>query len=775
MTNPQPIQICLALPSTSCTRPYDVFILAGQRWTQNCGARLCEVSLLKIQSLRPHQASTGIVRDVACTSVMARRVERSFSFVDNDDSSLWGHSQAHDYENISPPPYMKSPITGNKSSLPIPTSHRSRAIPSYQPPSINTREGSIRELGHSTSNRTTSTTTPGADNMSEAAAGGGIAGVALGVANTPQKINGEEAARNVESFEQSGQALPQERSDDDIGSDTPYIPEPPPSNHRLSYHPDPFASPAPSWRSNPFDENRRGSPTPPPARLTPKTSPSTVSMQLNECGPQGLYANGRAYFDNPYSRFSTAWDPRVSRAYIDPNEIEDEGEDVTGPPVPRRGSTLGLNTESHSNLSGAAPATGGVAVGGLVGALGGYLRVNGSSTQKGSGQYGPVGGTSVDEAPAEKSEWLDRQNSGRKRLRWTVGIIIGIIVVGVIGGVVGGLKRSSSRNGNSSSGSSAAQDDASGDLDKDSTEIKKLLDNPNLHKVFPGVDYTPFNAQYPDCLLNPPSQNNVTRDVAVLSQLTNTVRLYGTDCNQTEMVLHAISKLDLSDVKIWLGVWLDGNSTTNDRGIEAMYDILAKNGPGPFAGVVIGNEVLYRGDMTESQLRTILSDVRKNFTAQKLDLHVATSDLGDDWTTGLAADVDAVMSNIHPFFAGVTVDAASGWTWDFWQQHNALLTKETSKKNIISEVGWPSGGGTHCGEVDTCAKGSVAGIEEMNTFMDGFICQSLANGTNFFWSVRLLLRNGDAKTNSSVGLKPSTSRGSQDIMKLVEDGRTNGV
>jgi len=53
-----------------------------------------------------------------------------------------------------------------------------------------------------------------------------------------------------------------------------------------------------------------------------------------------------------------------------------------------------------------------------------------------------------------------------------------------------------------------------------------------------------------------------------LSQLTNVIRLYGTDCNQTEMVLHAISQLKLTDMKIWAGVWLENNVTTNDRQMQ---------------------------------------------------------------------------------------------------------------------------------------------------------------------------------------------------------------
>ena len=254
------------------------------------------------------------------------------------------------------------------------------------------------------------------------------------------------------------------------------------------------------------------------------------------------------------------------------------------------------------------------------------------------------------------------------------------------------------------------------------------------------MDYTPWGTQYPDCLKWPPSQNNVTRDLAVLSQLTNKVRLYGTDCNATEMVLHSIEALGLADMKVWLGVWQDGNATDNSRQLDELYRVLDAHGADPFAGVIVGNEVLFRKDMTPAQLTEVIMGVRSNLTAKKISLPVATSDLGDNWTSDLASQVDIVMANVHPFFAGVTVDQAAGWTWDFWQTHDVVLSSAVSNKpkNIISEVGWPSAGGNDCGNDNgTCAtptEGSIAGITEMNTFMDSFVCQSLSNGTEYFWS-----------------------------------------
>lgn len=704
---------------------------------------------------------------------MARPPDRTFSFDNDDGSSLdmnaigqgrpsnyyqpqdtayrdtqvsppprsYSYSPTRDYDPSPPPtpPTHRSPFRDHP-PLPQPTdSTHSETEPSFyanrRPPPLRTQAAArqSRDLTHSTSNRTASTTTPGADNMSEAAAGGGIAGVALGVANHNERESGVEATRG----------MPQERGT--LVTDTPYIPPLAPTPRANTQ--DPFATPAPSMRhTDPFDDTpSRGSAAPSPGQLTPRYYPSDHSIPLQQRTTGDEYAaGGSSYTDNPYKRVSTAWDPRINKGEIDPSTIADDGDDGMMEPVPQRRSVLGMRTQSSSGTGGAA--AGGTTAGGLLGALGGLVGKNnsgGPGARDVSGQYGPISRGGIDEGNEEKSAWLNKQTSGRKRLRWIVGIILVLVIIGaIVGGVIGGIKKaksdkSSAAAADSPGAPSAADDDSSGDLDKNSPQIRKLMNNPDLHKVFPGMDYTPYNAQYPACLSNPPSQNNVTRDMAVLSQLTNTIRLYGTDCNQTEMVLHSIDRLSLTDMKVWLGIWLGSNDTTNARGLGAMNEILSKNGADPFAGVIIGNEVLFREDLTETELSQILADAKKNLTANKIDLPLATADLGDDWTAGLASEVDVVMSNIHPFFAGVTAEKAAGWTWDFWQQKDVLLTTGTSKKNIISEVGWPSGGGNDCGPVNCTSdtQGSIAGIDEMNTFMDSFVCQSLANGTDYFWYV----------------------------------------
>ncbi|KZF23084.1 glycoside hydrolase family 17 protein [Xylona heveae TC161] len=576
-----------------------------------------------------------------------------------------------------------------------------------------------RGLSYSNSTRSKWTITPGMDNLGEGAPGGGINGVAIGVANSHQRESGLQALRAMESDSSLGRHGPAERYDHGGFADEDHFtsalpPDRPDYNmQRMSYS-----------SADPLQANM-----PPPALSTPPRK------------PVGSGISPGMYVDDLYGQSPEVWDPRSRRSdpsALDPNDIADDGDDGFMTPQPAKRSMLGQDRRFSKGPSQTTTAAAGAGAGaGVIGTVSGLLGQNGTRSQ--SQQYGIVPGNAEEmRRDPEKSEWLNQETSGNKRLKWIVGILLALIIIGaIVGGVVGGIL-GRKHNSSSSSSSSSGDKDTSEDLSLTSSEIQKLLNNQNLHKVFPGMDYTPLNAQYPGCLTNRPSQNNVTRDVAVLSQLTNAIRLYGTDCNQTEMVLHAFDRLNLNKtMKIWLGVWQDNNATTNERQLSQMYDVLDKYGSDPFAGLIVGNEVLFRKDMTATQLGSVLDDVRSNLTSKHIsDLPLATSDLGDNWTSDLVPKVDIVMANVHPFFAGVTAAAAAGWTWEFWTGHDVALTQGlTGKKNVISEVGWPSAGGNDCGEstCQTSTDGSVAGIDELNTFMDSWVCQSLTNGTEYFW------------------------------------------
>ncbi|KAF6815394.1 endo-beta-glucanase [Colletotrichum musicola] len=560
--------------------------------------------------------------------------------------------------------------------------------------------------------------TPGADNFGESASGG-MAGIACTVAERNARESGVDAVRNV------GQAPPRGQFQQ------PNLP-PQAYNQRgdayeMSNAPRPYAA-SHSDRNSHSSLTGLGGAAASPSRLSPSASP---------------YGYSDYDINNPYYQRNAD-----HLSVVDPNSIADDGDD--GLEYGRKsGRNSMLSLSNHSDRTGQSRAGAAAAAGAGAGA--GAATALMADGRTGAGYYDPVkggaAGSNIDlSQPQEKvSDWRREEDGKRKKWKWCIIIaVILVIAAAVAGALAGGLAHRAAGGGGEGSGSGksgggqSADDDTSsnGDLNANSKEIKELMNNKNLHKVFPGMDYTPLNTQYPDCIHDPPSQNNITRDLAVLSQLTNTVRLYGTDCNQTQMLIHSIQQLKLEGtVKIWMGVWQDKNETTNARQLRQMWDILDEYGDKHFEGLIVANEILFREEMTETALGTLLQEVRTNLTAKGMSLPVATSDLGNKWTTSLAQKSDYIMANIHPFFAGSPAKNASEWTNEFWQNQAGSFFKSDKKKNVIAEIGWPTAGGMNCGDGTSsgCPQASVASIEGLSQLLDGWVCSELAKGTNYFW------------------------------------------
>ena len=604
--------------------------------------------------------------------------------------------------------------------------------------------------------------TPTMDNFGDNIQGGGLDHVARSVADQRQRESGMEAQRAMDAMAaRHGSRSPRRgsASSQDFGISRRPVNRP----ERASYGSNiPLAAGAAT-----------------PGSITPVTSPNNQSSRHSDKSvemynyptaaplPGGYLGN---YYDSPYMNAGPRYNATVSDASINPYEIADDGDDGFMP-EPKRRSILSASRQasreraarraskppSSAGSSIAPPTVGAAGEIGPAEAIPAGHRWGRRKDQVPSGSYDPVrqggvlddAGTGDPNNKQEKRAWLDEEKRHHNKMGWTVGLVIGLVIVlAIIGGAVGGVLGNKTNNGSGNSSNNAAGDTAAnGDLNSNSPEIVALMNNPDLHKVFPGIDYTPWGTQYPLCMTYPPSQNNVTRDMAVLSQLTNAVRLYGTDCNQTEMVLHSIDRLGLTSMKVWLGVWIDySNMTTTNRQLAQMYNILSQTkDTSIFKGAIIGNEVLYRAGNSltiEADLMQTIKDIKANFTSLGYNMLVGTSDLGDNWTADLVKASDMVMSNIHPFFAGVSAEAAASWTLDFWDTHDRVLTTsgtgaDAGKKQIISETGWPSGGGTDCGgATGACASGqagSVAGAAGMNTFLENWVCNALSNETEYFW------------------------------------------
>ncbi|KAF9962968.1 hypothetical protein BGZ70_007746 [Mortierella alpina] len=335
-------------------------------------------------------------------------------------------------------------------------------------------------------------------------------------------------------------------------------------------------------------------------------------------------------------------------------------------------------------------------------------------------QYSTVG---LDTPMTEKSDWLRRKTRTSRKWR---GICCGVGIIAfmaIIAGIVLGFV---TRKGKVD-GLAPPPDPEKPTGNRPMPPITQFTPNPSLHKAFYGIDYNPAKALMPWCGL---TLQNVVDDMILVSQLTNRIRLYGMDCSQADLTFQAITALNLNTtLKVVLTLWVDKDPVTYQRQYDTLFRVLDTYGTDMVQGISVGNEVLFRGDMSLAALGELMKTVRTAVkTRYNKTLPVFTSEIGSNLNASLAAISDELSGNFHPYFAGTGVDEAAKWT--MLQYNTTMETNPTSTglKGAISEVGWPSAPASA-----VYMTYAVPGLANLQTMIDTFICQANAAGIPYYW------------------------------------------
>jgi hypothetical protein len=125
----------------------------------------------------------------------------------------------------------------------------------------------------------------------------------------------------------------------------------------------------------------------------------------------------------------------------------------------------------------------------------------------------------------------------------------------------------------------------------------------------------------------------------------------------------------------------------NDKQINGLLEI-AKQQLGHVKGLIVGNEVLLRNDVSEAELIGYITQVR-NATS----LPIATAEIASDWLQHpkLVDAVDIMFVHIYPYWDQIPIENAASYILQRW---NELKKKYPGKKMVIGETGWPSEGET---------------------------------------------------------------------------------
>ena len=198
------------------------------------------------------------------------------------------------------------------------------------------------------------------------------------------------------------------------------------------------------------------------------------------------------------------------------------------------------------------------------------------------------------------------------------------------------------------------------------------------------VSYAPFRGEQtphnPSLTVGP---EQIAEDLGELAKVTKCIRTYSIE-NGLDKVPELASKVGL---KVLLGVWIGRDRAKNLMLINQTV-ALANDHPGVVTSVIVGSEVLLRGEMT-------VSDLRELIRAAKLRIHVPVTyaDVWEFWLRyrEMAPDVDFITVHMLPYWedAPPRAEDAAAHVDNIRMQVAAAFP---GKEILIGEAGWPSQG-----------------------------------------------------------------------------------
>ncbi len=216
------------------------------------------------------------------------------------------------------------------------------------------------------------------------------------------------------------------------------------------------------------------------------------------------------------------------------------------------------------------------------------------------------------------------------------------------------------------------------DLSQKTTDELLALYNKILNQGMHGLCFSPYeDGQEPGTQI---SDEQIRRRMEIIKPYTQWIRSFS--CTEGNERIPVIAK-ELG-LKTLVGAWLGKSEKINKAEIEGVIK-LAKEGHADI--VAVGNEVMYRKDLTEDQLLDYISQVKEALPGIQVGYVDAYYEFANRPRITEACDV--ILANCYPFWEGCSQEYSLLYMKDMF---NRATKAANGKKVIISETGWPNVG-----------------------------------------------------------------------------------